>query len=327
MESTNRKRPREPYNPEADMGKIYENILELVGNTPLLHLNRIEEETKIGAKLYAKVEGFNPAGSVKDRAALNMVEAAEKEGKLKPGGTIVEGTSGNTGIGLAMVAAVKDYRAIICMQEGASREKIKLLKAYGAEVELTPKAGGFGGGGRKASDLAESIPGAFRPAQGENPHHPETHYNHTGPEIYKALKGKVDIFVAAVGTSGTSGGIGRYLKDQNPDIEVYGVEPAGCPVLNGGEAGPHKIQGIGGGAICPITDLTLYKQILLCTDESAYEYARLCPKKEGLLIGISAGAALWAAVEIGKRPENTGKNIVVLFPDGGNKYLSGDLYK
>jgi len=308
------------------MAKIYDSILELVGNTPLLHLNRIEEEEKLQVKLYAKVESYNPAGSVKDRAALHMIESAEAEGRLKEGGTIVEGTSGNTGIGLAMVGAVKGYRTVICMAEGASKEKIKILKAYGAEVELTPKSNGFGGGGKKAVDLAESIPGAFRPAQGENPHHPETHYQTTGPEIWRATKGKVDIFVAAVGTSGTSGGIGRFLKEQNPQIEIYGVEPKGCPVLNGGEAGPHKIQGIGGGAICPITDLKLYKEILLCSDEDAYKYARLCPKKEGLLIGISAGAALWAAVTVAKRPENKNKNVVVLFPDGGNKYLSSDLY-
>lgn len=309
------------------MAKIYDNILELVGNTPLLHLNRIIENEKLQADLYAKVESYNPAGSVKDRAALHMIESAEAEGKLKDGGTIVEGTSGNTGIGLAMVGAVRGYRTVICMAEGASKEKIKILKAYGAEVELTPKQNGFGGGGKKAVELAESIPGAFRPAQGENPHHPETHYLATGPEIWKATKGRVDIFVAAVGTSGTSGGIGRFLKEQNPDIEIYGVEPKGCPVLNGGEPGPHKIQGIGGGAICPITDLKLYKEILLCSDEDAYKYARLCPKKEGLLIGISAGAALWAAVTVAKRPENKGKKIVVLFPDGGNKYLSSDLYK
>lgn len=308
------------------MAKIYDSILELVGNTPLLHLNRIEEEEKLQVKLYAKVESYNPAGSVKDRAALHMIESAEAEGRLKEGGTIVEGTSGNTGIGLAMVGAVKGYRTVICMAEGASKEKIKIIKAYGAEVELTPKSNGFGGGGKKAVDLAESIPGAFRPAQGENLHHPETHYQTTGPEIWRATKGKVDIFVAAVGTSGTSGGIGRFLKEQNPQIEIYGVEPKGCPVLNGGEAGPHKIQGIGGGAICPITDLKLYKEILLCSDEDAYKYARLCPKKEGLLIGISAGAALWAAVTVAKRPENKNKNIVVLFPDGGNKYLSSDLY-
>ena len=198
------------------MAKIYDSILELVGNTPLLHLNRIEEEEKLQVKLYAKVESYNPAGSVKDRAALHMIESAEAEGRLKEGGTIVEGTSGNTGIGLAMVGAVKGYRTVICMAEGASKEKIKILKAYGAEVELTPKSNGFGGGGKKAVDLAESIPGAFRPAQGENLHHPETHYQTTGPEIWRATKGKVDIFVAAVGTSGTSGGIGRFLKEQNP---------------------------------------------------------------------------------------------------------------
>ena len=309
------------------MGKIYESVTELVGNTPLVHLQQIEKEKELTVKLYAKVESFNPAGSVKDRAALHMIEAAEQEGKLKPGGTIVEGTSGNTGIGLAMVAAAKGYHAIICMAEGASKEKVKILKAYGANVELTPKSQGFGGGGGKARELADSIPGAFRPAQGENPHHPETHYLATGPEIWEGMKGKVDIFVAAVGTSGTSGGVARFLKEKNPDVEIYGVEPKGCPVLNGGEPGPHKIQGIGGGAICPITDLSLYKEILLCSDEDAYDYARLCPKKEGLLIGISAGAALWAAVEVAKRLENAGKNVVVLFPDGGNKYLSSDLYE
>jgi len=309
------------------MGKIYESVTELVGNTPLVHLRQIEKEKELAVKLYAKVESFNPAGSVKDRAALHMIEAAEQEGKLKSGGTIVEGTSGNTGIGLAMVAAAKGYHAIICMAEGASKEKVKILKAYGASVELTPKSQGFGGGGGKAKELAESIPGAFRPAQGENPHHPETHYLATGPEIWEGMKGKVDVFVAAVGTSGTSGGVARFLKEKNPDVEIYGVEPKGCPVLNGGEPGPHKIQGIGGGAICPITDLSLYKEILLCSDEDAYAYARLCPKKEGLLIGISAGAALWAAVEVAKRPENAGKNVVVLFPDGGNKYLSSDLYE
>lgn len=309
------------------MGRIYDNVLELVGNTPMVHLNRIEESEATVANIYAKVEGFNPAGSVKDRAALHMIEAAEAEGKLKPGATVVEGTSGNTGIGIAMVSAVKGYNAVICMAEGASKEKIKILKAYGAEVLLTPKSNGFGGGGKKAVEIEENNPGAFRPAQGENPHHPETHYLTTGPEIWKALDGKVDIFVASVGTSGTSGGIGRFLREKNPNVEIYGVEPAGCPVLNGGEAGPHKIQGIGGGAICPITDLSLYNEILLCTDEDAYKYARLCPRKEGLLIGISAGAALWAAVQIGRRPGNKGKNIVVLFPDGGNKYLSSDLFE
>ncbi len=307
------------------MGKIYDNVAQLIGNTPMLHLNKIEEAEALQAKIYAKVEGLNPGGSVKDRAALNMIEEAEKEGKLKPGGTIVEGTSGNTGIGIALVAAVKKYHAIICMQEGASQEKIKILKAYGADVELTPANEGFARAGGRAVEI-EQERGAFRPAQGENPHHPEAHIKTTGPEIWRDMDGKVDIFVATIGTSGTSGGIARYLKSQNEDVEVYGVEPKGCPVLNGGKPGPHKIQGIGGGSICPITDLSLYKEILLCSDEDAYKYARLCPKKEGLLIGISAGAALWAAVELAKREENKGKNIVVLFPDGGNKYLSSDLF-
>ncbi len=307
------------------MGRIYDNALQLIGNTPILHLNKIAREEGIDANIYAKVESFNPGGSVKDRAALNMIEAAEQEGKLKPGGIIAEGTSGNTGIGVALVAAVKKYHAVICMQEGASNEKIKMLKAYGADVEITPKSGGFEKAGGKAKALEETE-GAFRPAQGENPNHPLAHYKHTGPEIWEAMDGKVDIFVATVGTSGTSGGIGRYLKEKNPDVEIYGVEPAGCPVLNGGQPGPHKIQGIGGGGICPITDLTLYKKIFLCTDEDAYKYARLCPRVEGLLIGISAGAALWAAVTLAKAPENKGKNIVVLFPDGGDKYLSSDLY-
>ena len=307
------------------MGKIYDNVLELIGNTPMLHLNRIEQAEGLQAHLYAKVEGLNPGGSVKDRAALNMIEAAEAEGILKPGGKIVEGTSGNTGIGIALVSAVKKYHATICMQEGASNEKIKILKAYGAEVVLTPKKEGFGKAGSTAKEMAERE-GAFRPAQGENRHHPEAHFNHTGPEIWDALNGKVDILVAAVGTSGTSLGTGRFLRTKKPEIEIYGVEPEGCPVLNGGEAGPHKIQGIGGGAICPITDLTLYNRILLCSDANAYKYARLCPKTEGLLIGISAGAARGAAAEIAKKEENRGKNIVVLFPDGGNKYLSSDLY-
>lgn len=307
------------------MGKVYDNILQLVGNTPILHLNRIREEEKLEAEIYAKVEGFNPGGSVKDRAALYMIEKAEERGKLKPKGTIVEGTSGNTGIGIALTAAVKKYHAVICMQEGASREKIKILKAYGAEVILTPKEKGFGEAGKKAAQL-EQDENAFRVAQGENPDHPRAHMEHTGPEIWNDMDGRVDIFVATVGTSGTSGGIGRFLKEKNPDIEIYGVEPFGCPVLNGGQPGPHKIQGIGGGMICPITDLNLYKEILLCTDEDAYKYTRLCPKTEGLFIGISAGAALWAAVTLAKRPENKGKNIVVLFPDGGNKYLSSDVF-
>ena len=309
------------------MGKVYENILELIGHTPIVHLRKIEKKEESLSSIYAKLESFNPGGSVKDRAALNMINEAEKEGLLKPGGTIVEGTSGNTGIGIAVVAAVRDYQAVICMAEDSAEEKIRLLKAYGAEVELTPKKTGFGGGGNRAKELTDSIPGAFRPAQGENLHHPEAHFRTTGPEIWEDMDGKVDIFVATVGTGGTSRGTAEYLRSQNPDVVLVGVEPAGSPVLTGGEPGPHKIQGIGGGAICPITDRRLYNEILRCKDEDAYEYARLCPKTEGVLIGISAGAALWGAVLVSRRPENRGKNIVVLFPDGGSKYLSSDLFE
>lgn len=308
------------------MGRVYENILELIGHTPIVHLNKIEKKEESIASIYAKLESFNPGGSVKDRAALNMINEAEKEGLVGPGATIVEGTSGNTGIGLAMVSAVRDYQAIICVTEDSSIEKIRLLKAFGAKVELTPKQLGFGGGGSRAMELLESIPGAFRPGQGENPHHPEAHFKSTGPEIWEDMDGKVDIFVATVGTGGTSRGTAEYLRSRNPDVVIVGVEPAGSPILTGGEPGPHKIQGIGGGKICPITDLRLYNEILRCKDEDAYKYARLCPRTEGILIGISAGAALWGATVLSRRPENRGKNIVVLFPDGGSKYLSSDLY-
>lgn len=309
------------------MGRVYENILELIGHTPLVRLHKIEKKEKSIAAIYAKLEFFNPGGSVKDRAALNMINEAEKDGLVKPGATIVEGTSGNTGIGIAVVSAVRNYQAIICMAEDSGPEKIRLLKAYGAQVELTPKKTGFGGGGNRAQELAESIPGAFRPAQGENLNHPQAHFKTTGPEIWEDLDGKVDIFVATVGTGGTSRGTAEYLRSRNPDVVIVGVEPAGSPVLTAGEPGPHKIQGIGGGGICPIVDRRLYNEILRCKDEDAYEYARLCPKTEGILIGISAGAALWAAALVSRRPENQGKNIAVLFPDGGSKYLSGDLFE
>ena len=308
------------------MGKIYENALELIGHTPIVHLGKLERETGALGRIYAKLEFFNPGGSVKDRAALNMIDAAEADGSLAPGGTIVEGTSGNTGIGLAMAAAVRGYRAVICMAEDTDPAKVRLIRAYGAEVELTPKKQGFGGGGGRARELAESIPGAFRPAQGENLNHPAAHFRTTGPEIWEDMDGRVDIFVATVGTGGTSRGTAEFLRSKNPDAVIIGVEPAGSPVLTGGTPGPHKIQGIGGGAICPITDLRLYNEILRCTDEDAYLYARLCPRIEGLLIGISAGAALWGAVRAASRPENRDKNIVVLFPDGGMKYLWSDLY-
>ncbi len=308
------------------MGKVYQNVLELIGHTPIVHLNRIEKLEGSLARIYAKVESFNPGGSVKDRAALNMISEGEKQGLVKPGTAIIEGTSGNTGIGIAVVSAVRGYRAIICMAEDSGVEKCRLLQAYGAEVVLTPKKTGFGGGGNKAEELADSIPGSFRPLQTENLAHPQAHFKTTGPEIWEDMDGKVDIFIASVGTGGTSRGTAEYLRSRNPDVVIVGVEPAGSPVLTGGEPGPHKIQGIGGGHICPITDLRLYNEILRCTDADAYEYARLCPKTEGLLIGISAGAVLWAATLVASRPENTGKNIVALFPDGGDKYLSSDLF-
>ena len=307
--------------------KVYENILELIGRTPIVHLNKMEKREKSVARLYAKIESFNPGGSVKARTALNMIERAEEEGELLPGSVIVEGTSGNTGIGLAMVAAVKDYRTVICMPEHMSRERIALLRAYGAEVHLTPKEKNMGGSGEKARELAEALPQVFVPGQGSNPNNPGAHYRTTGPEIWEDMDGKADIFVACVGTGGTITGVGKFLREKNPDIQIIGVEPAGCPVLSGGQAGPHKIQGIGGGMICPVTDMSLIDEMITVTDEDAYEYARLSAREEGILIGISAGAALKAATEVARRPENRGKNIVLILPDTGENYLSGDLFE
>ena len=307
--------------------RIYENITELVGKTPLIHLGKTERKNHTEANLYGKAEFLNPGGSVKDRIALNMIRVAEEEGKLKEGSLIIEGTSGNTGIGLAAIAAAKGYKVVICMPENMSRERVTLLEAYGAKVYLTSKEKSMGGAGAKADELIAENPGAFKPGQGGNPANPGAHYATTGPEIWEDTDGQIDIFVAAVGTGGTITGTGRYLKEKNPDIKVIGVEPAGCPVLSGGQPGPHKIQGIGGGVICPVTDMTLIDEIITVTDEDAYEAARNSAKNEGLLIGISAGAALHAAVQVAKRPENAGKNIVVIFPDGGDHYLSGDLYE
>ena len=309
------------------MANIYKGILGLIGNTPLVELTNVEKANDLDAHILVKLEYLNPAGSVKDRIAKAMIEDAEATGKLKEGSVIIEPTSGNTGIGLAAIAAAKGYRAILTMPETMSIERRNILKAYGAEIVLTEGSKGMKGAIAKAEELAEEIEGAFIPGQFVNPANPKAHRETTGPEIWKDTDGKVDIFIAGVGTGGTLTGVGEYLKSQNPDVKVVAVEPAGSPVLSEGKSGAHKIQGIGGGVICPITDLELYKGILLCRDEDAYKYARLCPKKEGLLIGISAGAALWAAVTLAKRPENKGKNIVVLFPDGGNKYLSSDLFK
>ena len=307
------------------MGKIYDNVIQLIGNTPILHLHKIEDEEGLEANIYAKVEGFNPGGSVKDRAALNMIEAAEKEGKLKPGGKIVEGTSGNTGIGIALVSAVKNYHATICMQEGTSAEKIKILKAYGAEVELTPKNEGFGRAGGRAKEIEEEE-GAFRPAQGENPHHPEAHILHTGPEIWKDTEGKVDIFVAGVGTGGTLTGVGEYLKSQKEDVKVVAIEPATSPVLSEGKAGAHKIQGIGAGFVPDVLNTKVYDEIITIENDDAFATSKQFGKLEGILVGISSGAALKGAIELAKRPENKGKTIVALLPDSGDRYYSTPLF-
>lgn len=304
------------------MANYYESILDTIGHTPIIKLNRLEEKLHLNAHIFAKLEFLNPGGSVKDRPALNMILEAEKEGKLKPGDTIIEGTSGNTGIGLAMVAAARGYKAKICMPENMSVERIKLLKAYGAEVYLTKKELNMAGSGGKAQELLQGNPNSFSPQQGQNPNNPLAHYKTTGPEIWEDLDGNIDIFLAATGTGGTISGAGRYLREKKPDLPIIAVEPFGSAILNGGEPGPHKIQGIGGGATPPTTDVSLFNEVLDITDEEAYEYTKLLPKVEGILIGISAGAALAGAVKVARREENKGKNIVIIFPDGGDHYLS-----
>ena len=308
------------------MGKTYDSILELVGHTPIVQLHKLEAKEDTAAHIYAKLEFFNPTSSVKARPALNMVEEAEKDGRLKPGGTIIEGTSGNTGIGLAAVAAAKGYKCIICMPDNLSKERLLTLKSFGAEVVLTDSKLNMAGAGGKAAEILEKTPGGVIMGQGGNPANPGAHYKTTGPEIWEDLDGKVDIFLATSGTGGTISGAGEYLREQNPDVEIIAVEPKGSAVLNGGEPGPHKIQGIGGGATPPVTKVELFNEVIDVTDEDAYEYARLIPKLEGFSVGISAGAALWAAVQVAKRPENKGKNIVTIIPDNGDRYLSSDLY-
>ncbi|MBO6196560.1 MAG: cysteine synthase A [Butyrivibrio sp.] len=308
------------------MGKTYDSILELVGRTPIVQLHKLEEKENTGAHIFAKLEFFNPTASVKARPALNMVEEAEKDGRLKPGGTIIEGTSGNTGIGLAAVAAAKGYKCIICMPDNLSKERLLTLKSFGAEVVLTDSKLNMAGAGAKAAEILEKTPGGVIMGQGGNPANPGAHYKTTGPEIWEDLDGKVDIFLAASGTGGTISGAGDYLREKNPDVEIIAVEPKGSAVLNGGEPGPHKIQGIGGGATPPVTKVELFNEVIDVTDEDAYEYARLIPHLEGFSVGISAGAALWAAVQVAKRPENKGKNIVTIIPDNGDRYLSSDLY-
>lgn len=308
------------------MGRVYHSIVELIGHTPLLELHRLEEALGLQAHILAKLEFFNPGGSVKDRIALNMVRAKEESGELQPGGTLIEGTSGNTGIGLAAVGAARGYRVKIAMPDNLSLERRRLLKAFGAELHLTPAAENMAGAGAKAAQLLAATPNSVVLGQGANPNNPGAHYAGTGPEIWEDTQGLVDIFVAASGTGGTISGTGRYLRERKPDVRIVAVEPKGSAVLNGGEPGPHKIQGIGGGATPPVTDVSLFDEVLDCTDADAYDFARKVPVLEGFTIGISAGAAVWAAVELAKRPENAGKNIVVIIPDGGDHYLSGDLY-
>lgn len=304
------------------MGHIYHGIVDLIGRTPLVELDRYEKMIKTKAHILAKLESYNPAGSVKDRAALYMIRGKEKSGELEPGGTIIEGTSGNTGIGLAAVGAAKGYKVEICMPESYSVERRKLLKAYGATLHLTPASEGMKGAVVKAKDLYEQTEGSVIMTQDANENNLISHYEGTGPEIWEDTDGKVDIFIATLGTGGTICGAGKYIKEKNPNVKIIVVEPKNSPVLKGKEPGPHKIQGIGGGTIPAITDVSLFDEIFDVSDEDAFETARLLPKIEGLTIGISAGAALFAAKEISLRSENENKNIVVIIPDSGDRYLS-----
>ena len=304
----------------------FKSISDMVGGTPLLELNRFDAERALAGRIFAKLEKNNPAGSAKDRVAKYMIAAAEKEGKLAAGGTIVEPTSGNTGIGLAAIARAKGYRVILTMPSTMSAERRKLLEAYGAEVVLTDGAKGMAGAIEEADRLASSIAGAFVPGQFSNPANPLAHYETTGPEIFEALGGKVDAFVASVGTGGTLTGVARYLRERLPDVYVVAVEPAGSPVLSGGKAGPHAIQGIGAGFVPKILDTSLYQEVITVSDDDAFSYARAVGKAEGTLVGISSGAALCAAAQLAARAQFAGKNIVVVFPDGAERYLSTKLF-
>ena len=308
------------------MSKIYTSADQLIGKTPLLELTHLEKELKLEAKVLAKLEYFNPAGSVKDRIAKAMIDDAEAKGALKPGSVIIEPTSGNTGIGLASVAAARGYRIIIVMPETMSVERRQLMKAYGAELVLTEGAKGMKGAIAKAEELAKEIPNSFIPGQFVNPANPAAHKATTGPEIWEDTDGQVDIFVAGVGTGGTITGVGEYLKSQNPNVKVVAVEPAASPVLSKGTAGAHKIQGIGAGFVPTVLDTKVYDEIIPVENEAAFATGKKVGKTEGVLVGISSGAAVWAAVELAKRPENKGKTIVALLPDTGDRYLSTPLF-
>ena len=309
------------------MSKIYKTADQLIGHTPILELTHIEEAFGLKARILAKIEYFNPAGSIKDRIAKAMIEEAEKSGVLGPDSVIIEPTSGNTGIGLASVAAAKGYRIIIVMPETMSIERRKLMKAYGAELVLTDGTKGMTGAIEKADELAKEIPGAFIPGQFVNPENPKIHFHTTGPEIFEDTDGEVDILVAGVGTGGTITGTGQYLKSKKPEVKVVAVEPALSPVLSGGASGPHGIQGIGAGFVPDILDTDVYDEIMAVSNEDAFEKGKLIGKKEGILVGISSGAALHAAIEIAKREENEGKTIVVIFPDNGDRYYSTPLFE
>ena len=308
------------------MANIYQSVTELIGRTPLLAAKSFAKAHELSANIVVKLEYFNPAGSVKDRIAIAMIEQAEREGKIAPGATLIEPTSGNTGIGIASVAAARGYRAILTMPETMSVERRNLLKAYGAEIVLTEGAQGMKGAIARAEELQKEIPNSFIPAQFENPANPAVHERTTGPEIWADTDGKIDAFVAGVGTGGTVSGIGRYLKSQNPSIHVVAVEPTDSPVLSGGKPGPHKIQGIGAGFIPATLDTKVYDEVIQVKNADAFAYGREFARREGVLVGISSGAALAAAAELARRPEFADKNIIVLLPDGGDRYLSTELF-
>ena len=309
------------------MKAIAKDITELVGETPILEASRFGEGRGLSCRLLCKLESLNPAGSVKDRVALWMIREGERSGKLTPGAAIIEPTSGNTGIGLAAIGGARGYRVILTMPDTMSQERRELLKAYGAQIVLTEGAKGMAGAIEKARELAASIPGSFIPGQFENPANPQAHYESTGPELWEQSGGDLDIFVAGTGTGGTLTGTGRFLREKKPSVQLVGVEPAGSPVLTQGKAGLHGLQGMGAGFVPKVLDTSLYNEILACTEEQAYEAAREFVRREGALVGISAGAALWAACQVGARPENRGKTVAALLPDTGDRYLSTPLFQ